>query len=60
MAIFTHVFNWLSRFVVRQRLPLLVLLGLLTVFFGYQATRIQLSYDFAKVLPESDPDFQAY
>lgn len=60
MAIFTLVFNWLSRFVVRQRLPLLVLLGVLTVFFGYQATRIQLSYDFAKVLPESDRDYQAY
>lgn len=27
---------------------------------GYQATRIQLSYDFARILPASDPDYQAY
>lgn len=27
---------------------------------GFQATRIQLSYDFARILPESDQDFKAY
>jgi hypothetical protein len=27
---------------------------------GWQATTIQLSYEFAKILPASDPDYQAY
>lgn len=27
---------------------------------GWHATHIQLSYEFAKILPASDPDYQAY
>ncbi|MCY7355916.1 MAG: MMPL family transporter [Rudanella sp.] len=42
----------------RILLTLVVLLG--TAFMGYQASRIQLSYELAKILPQSDPDFQLY
>ncbi|MFN8153872.1 MAG: hypothetical protein U0Y08_06240 [Bacteroidia bacterium] len=54
------MFNWLARIILRNRLTLLILFGVITIFMGYEATKIQLSYDFAKILPESDPDFQAY
>ncbi len=39
---------------------LLCIIGVITVILGFLATKIQLSYDFAKVLPASDPDFQEY
>lgn len=54
------MFSWLSRFILRQRLMLLFLFSLATGFFLWQAGKIQLSYDFAKILPSSDPDYQAY
>ncbi len=38
----------------------MLVIGAITVFMGYEATKIQLSYDFARILPESDADFKAY
>ena len=37
-----------------------MLLACITLFMGYQAYHVQLSYDFAKILPDDDPDFQNY
>lgn len=54
------MFARLSRFILRNRLPLLVIIGIITIFMGWKAMDITLSYDFAKVLPASDPDYQAY
>ena len=54
------MFSWLARIILRNRLIFMVIFGMLTIFLGYESTKIQLSYDFAKILPESDPDFQAY
>lgn len=34
---------------------LLAVFGLLTLFLGYMASRVQMSYDFARVLPVDDP-----
>lgn len=42
----------------RILLTLIVLLG--TAFMAYQASQIQLSYELAKILPTSDPEFQLY
>lgn len=54
------MFNRLARFVLRNRLLITIVIGLMTIFMAYQATRIQLSYDFARILPASDPDYKAY
>jgi predicted RND superfamily exporter protein len=54
------MFRFISRFILRNRYGLLILMTLLTVFFGYQAGRITLSYDFARVLPATDEDFIRY
>lgn len=54
------MFSWLARFILRNRILLLVVIGAITVFMGYKAFDIQLSYDFAKILPAGDPDFKAY
>jgi predicted RND superfamily exporter protein len=57
---FTPMFTWLARFILRNRITLLIIIGLLTAFMGYKAFDIRLSYDFAKILPENDVDYIAY
>jgi len=54
------MFIWLSRFILRNRYMLLVVVGIITIFMGWYASKIQLSYDFAKILPVTDPDYQDY
>lgn len=49
------MFQILARIILKNRRFLLVLFSLLTIFFGYMASRLQLSYDFAKVLPSDNP-----
>lgn len=50
----------LGTFIIRNRFWLLVALGVTTIFFAYFATKVQLTYDFAKVVPADDPDFVEY
>ncbi len=54
------MFIVISRIILRNRIPLLAAMLILTGFFGFWANRIQLSYDFARVLPANDEDFLAY
>jgi predicted RND superfamily exporter protein len=50
----------ISKFVITYRLYLLIGTGLLTLFMGYQARKLEMTYDFVKVVPQSDPDLQYY
>ena len=50
----------LGRFVLRHRLLLLLLLAALTGFMGYEATKVQLSYDFTRAIPVNNPKYKAY
>ena len=50
----------IGTYVIRNRFWFLVALGIVTLFFGYFATKVQLTYDFAKVIPDNDPDFVEY
>ncbi len=54
------MFLVISRIILRNRIALLAAMILLTAFFGYWASRMELSYDFARVLPASDKDYIAY
>ncbi len=47
-------------FIIRNRFWLLIALGVLTLFAIYQTTKVQMTYDFAKVVPADDPDFVNY
>ncbi|MEL7587333.1 MAG: MMPL family transporter [Prolixibacteraceae bacterium] len=52
-----------SRFILRNRIPLLIILGLVTMFMAYQATRVEMSYEYSQLLPRKDPayiDFQNF
>lgn len=38
---------------------LLILLIAATVFMGYEASKVKMSYDFAKAIPTDNPKYQA-
>lgn len=46
----------ISHWVIRYRVFLLVLTGLITVFMAYKAKDLEMTYDFVGVVPENDPD----
>src|ERR1700737_985848 len=50
----------LSYFILKYRLPLLILLGVLTAGMIYEAKKVQLSYEFGKAIPIDNPKYIAY
>ncbi|MFB6257425.1 MAG: RND family transporter [Flavobacteriales bacterium] len=50
----------ISRIILRNRILLLVLLGLLTAFMSYKAKDAQVSYEFGGLLPKDDSTYQVY
>ncbi len=53
---------WLkiAAFLVRKRVLLLIVLGLFTGFMAYEARKVSIAYDFAKVIPKDDSDYIDY
>jgi uncharacterized protein len=49
-----------SRIILRNRLLILIILGLATVFMGYRAQFVKMSYQLAQMLPESDSTYIEY
>ena len=50
----------LGHFILKFRVPLLLLLLGSTVYMGYQAKKVQLSYEFANAIPIDHPKYKAY
>ena len=50
----------IASFIFRQRRPLLILMSVLTVLFGWRAAHLELSYDFEKLLPRNHPYVKTY
>ena len=50
------MWNNIASFVINNRMLLIVIIMLVTVFMGYKATQVQMSYDFARTVPPNDPD----
>jgi uncharacterized protein len=46
--------------ILRNKVAYLIVLGLITAFLTYQASQIQLSYDYIRPLPQDDPDYKNY
>ena len=42
------MWNKIADFVIKYRLGLIILIGLITVFMGYYASKVEMSYDFAQ------------
>ncbi|WP_245915639.1 efflux RND transporter permease subunit [Mangrovibacterium marinum] len=49
-----------SRLILRNRVAVLSILALITVFMAFQATRVEMSYEYAQLLPKKDTAYQDY
>ena len=50
----------ISNLILRNRITIICVLVVMTIFLGYNATKVQLQYEFNKLLPSNDPTFLAY
>ncbi|NWJ49479.1 MAG: MMPL family transporter [Bacteroidetes bacterium] len=51
---------WIVRFILRNRPAILVVIGLITVFMAFKGSKVQLSYEMMRMLPEKDTTYQDY
>ncbi len=49
------MWKYIVRIILRYRVAVLVVIGLLTVFMAYKGKDIKMSYEMARMLPSSDP-----
>jgi len=49
----------LAHNVIKFRLPLIIILAMVTAYMGYRAKDIEMDYDLAQMVPETDQDFIA-
>src|SRR4051812_21936803 len=54
------MWKFFSGILLRNKLVFTLGVLLLTIFMGYEASRMELSYEFAKILPETDSTFIKY
>ncbi len=47
----------IAHLILRNRIKLLVILGVITLFLGYQSRTAEISYEFPKLLPSDDSTF---
>lgn len=52
--------NWIGIHILKFKIAILAILFLATAWLGFTASQIQLSYELAKILPQSDEQFQLY
>src|SRR6478672_10214613 len=50
----------LGQFILKYRLPLLLILLSLTSFMAYHASKVELSYEFARAIPTDHPKYKTY
>ena len=50
----------ISKFILNNRILIVFMILVLTVFFGFFATKIKLQYQINKLLPDNDSTFIAY
>ncbi|HTE33512.1 MAG TPA: efflux RND transporter permease subunit [Chryseolinea sp.] len=50
------MWNRLAEGIIRYRLLLSILIGFITVLMGYYASKVEMSYEFARTVPPDDPD----
>ena len=48
------MWEFIAKFILRNRIALLISIGLITIFMGYKAQFVSMSYEFGGILPEDD------
>ncbi len=49
-----------SRVILRNKILLLSVLAVITIFFGYKARNVEMSYEYASLLPKKDQAYKDY
>ncbi|MGZ8535551.1 MAG: efflux RND transporter permease subunit, partial [Flavitalea sp.] len=49
-----------ARFILRYKIPLMILLAAITVFMAFQASKVELSYEFSKAIPTDNKKYIDY
>ncbi|MGR3809905.1 efflux RND transporter permease subunit [Jiulongibacter sp. NS-SX5] len=57
---FPNFWKNIADLILNNRIPWLAVIVAITGFMGYKATRLELSYELPKILPQSDESFQLY
>lgn len=50
----------LARIILKYRWMLLAMLLAATIFMAYHASKVELSYEFARAIPTDNPKYKAY
>ena len=50
----------LAHIILKFRLPLLIFLGIVTIYMGYRSQEAELSYNIGKIIPANDPEMVYY
>src|SRR5688572_9903225 len=50
------MWNRLSQWIIDYRLILILIISGITILMGYYASKVEMSYDFARNVPPEDPD----
>ena len=50
----------IASIVIRNRVAILIIIGLLTIFMGYKGRDVKMSYEYARLLPDNDTSFVEY
>jgi len=55
-----HMWHSLGKFILRYRIALLIALAGMTGWMGYEASQVQLSYEFTRAIPTDNPKYKSY
>lgn len=58
--LYTNMWQRLASILLKYRFVLLSMLLVVTVILGFEASKVQLSYDFVKAIPTNNPKYQEY
>lgn len=50
----------LARFILKNRIAILIVLSVLTLGMGYKAMQVHLSYEYISMLPQTDPAYKKF
>ncbi|MFM6948209.1 MAG: efflux RND transporter permease subunit [Aquirufa sp.] len=55
-----NFWNWISQSILKYKVAILIIVLTISIGLGFIASKIQLSYELAKILPKTDERFQLY
>jgi uncharacterized protein len=54
------IWKSIAKIILSNKYLFLILIAVFSAFMGFMATKVQISYELPKILPQSDPNFQLY